>query len=1642
MKEPDSGSVSENDDFPILDNVSRLTRTVSSVNPVHWNEADLLETDLMGDSPFHYGIGIRPQIKRDAESYSGESRSSSSTSAGSGVIAEEDLIDWAVYQKLLGQSERQCNATSRWSTLILPNSLLISTIEKLTEMIEKGLDVSNDNGLQQMQGLLQQVICPVLRSIFNDDPGMSLDQFVREKVMTCAFRYITMFVTKMKYYSAPDEILPEFFKIMAFMFNINSRFYQRISTHTINAIIRIVPSDLDLSKVNLFITDAETHHWFQALLLWFCQSSGFEAFCKFLQTAITPDSTIPTLAMYFSWLANIIPILHPSIIKKHIEPFVISSYRRLMAVDEKDYECEKVKGDVREAPLMQVLLFCKISVYHFLNIFGRSMLIELDLLKLRFLKCVIAESPFNTRMSALEELYRFLRIGSNDLLGCTVEAQAKIEEIGLIESMYKDNLHHVAYIDRVEKVMADLFDRHLLKENVLNIIWNSQKGKHEVIQRNVQILTARLASHFDSSIAEGFFSMLQISWITGETKDRLNIIELLRRVGFDQSNSCMVSRVANFLWKQTRSEEAIENLEFQARMLDVLYDVLEEVFVDGFGKSTLIPEYILRCANDICCPKTPEAILASSVALSKRIISCYTNEMKTIKNNPIAVNQRLDLFRRIEDNIRFKFGKSYADAMACNIITAVNNLPQVVDSSNSVLSLGSKSEDWDSEYSISRALVVQFEFLKFYYSDLIASFEHLLVPVADPEWVIRLWKAVVNSTFPGVQDIGFRLFTDLVCTSTKCLFPHAERLKIFFEKNVLTLDPKMLSVAGFHCFEAFLKKTNIALANMVFRDDHEEMERNCFLTRTSIMGEEYIWQLITCGNENVHPLASNLFVCLFSSPAPEQRVPEYGEAVIHKCMDVLNKRWEKEAETLAEKAERGVKVRRILQTITELVDTNEKDHRLPKRTRPVLRRSTMGKGFFLKVQFRVDDMQLLFPKSPIPLHVASPKTFNVHDNMLLVELVEKICQSICDQGGVISPYSLSIVSKLGGDFEPFRVSEWGQTLRELGFDSRTTIFAKPEKNRLGYDGTDDAGFLMKSGRRECELEESLLFSVLLASHSDYLVRLVELAQVREVTEQAFALLSNVPSLKQAPSIDEYGSLENTVEPFRRYLEDIARESSPAKQVYSLMVLCEYVAPWNLSSTNCYNNQTLFFFAGGIKVFRNIMVKNAFVDETSQLRGLGFYYALKVLVFSLQFALNVLSYKSEKRVYRFMTDHLPRVTECYMKEAVYRMTNAIYDKHNFSLVNKVITDCKATVRDICDLLESSLSLLKEHAANGIYQETNLEDLECPHEYDNGDLIIVAATQVIGYYCVLNWDICPNVLICTDFYEYLNSVMFGDKSYVNRMVSCWSVDIISQIIIHVGFEVNGHQVYLHVVEQLFNIIDMANTKCFWELLYKIIDHSDKRTRLPNLYSRVLHCLTWLEEAQKTSQEQQCSFPDDITLTGRLRVLSLLLEQLTIDEKADIGGPDGTFRFIELLVNHFLLPSSRAYVQQIDFPRSQTALEIHTASSSSMFDLHAFNIIPRSSSACPIPHRCVAVCGSEESQRAGFAALIAIAVGSEINIRLIRNLFMEMFYRDRSLERIIWDYQPDFSLRVAGNYVGLKNGGATCYMNSILQQVWPWK
>ncbi|KAF4027332.1 hypothetical protein G4228_019128 [Cervus hanglu yarkandensis] len=150
----------------------------------------------------------------------------------------------------------------------------------------------------------------------------------------------------------------------------------------------------------------------------------------------------------------------------------------------------------------------------------------------------------------------------------------------------------------------------------------------------------------------------------------------------------------------------------------------------------------------------------------------------------------------------------------------------------------------------------------------------------------------------------------------------------------------------------------------------------------------------------------------------------------------------------------------------------------------------------------------------------------------------------------------------------------------------------------------------------------------------------------------------------------------------------------------------------------------------------------------------------------------------------------------------------------------------------------------------------------------------------------------------------------------------------------------------------------------------------------------------------------------LEGHLGVTKELLAFQTPEKKYHIGCEKGGANLVKELIDDFIFPASKVYLQCM---RNG--------------ELPAEQAIP--------------VCSSPVTINAGFELLVALAVGCVKNLKQIVDCLTEMYYIGTAIttcEALTeWEYLPPVGPRPPKGFVGLKNAGATCYMNSVIQQLY---
>ena len=126
------------------------------------------------------------------------------------------------------------------------------------------------------------------------------------------------------------------------------------------------------------------------------------------------------------------------------------------------------------------------------------------------------------------------------------------------------------------------------------------------------------------------------------------------------------------------------------------------------------------------------------------------------------------------------------------------------------------------------------------------------------------------------------------------------------------------------------------------------------------------------------------------------------------------------------------------------------------------------------------------------------------------------------------------------------------------------------------------------------------------------------------------------------------------------------------------------------------------------------------------------------------------------------------------------------------------------------------------------------------------------------------------------------------------------------------------------------------------------------------------------------------------------------------------------IKILIDEYIFPASKAMILQ---QRSQM----------SKISKNSINIDSQAQVEDINP-----ICATPKTLVAAYDCLVALCTGCARNLKYTADTLIEMFYSDNEQALSEWEYSPPIGSRPIRGFAGLKNAGATCYMNSIFQQV----
>ncbi|XP_047391135.1 probable ubiquitin carboxyl-terminal hydrolase FAF-X isoform X5 [Sciurus carolinensis] len=231
--------------------------------------------------------------------------------------------------------------------------------------------------------------------------------------------------------------------------------------------------------------------------------------------------------------------------------------------------------------------------------------------------------------------------------------------------------------------------------------------------------------------------------------------------------------------------------------------------------------------------------------------------------------------------------------------------------------------------------------------------------------------------------------------------------------------------------------------------------------------------------------------------------------------------------------------------------------------------------------------------------------------------------------------------------------------------------------------------------------------------------------------------------------------------------------------------------------------------------------------------------------------------------------------------------------------------------------------------------------------------------------------------------------------------------------------GHRPLLFFITLLFTILGSTARERgkysgdYFTLLRHLLNYAyNSSISVPNAEVLLNNEIDWLKRIRDNVKNTGETGIEEPILEGHLGVTKELLAFQTSEKKYYIGCEKGGANLVKELIDDFIFPASKAYLQYMrngELPAKQT----------------------------------IPVCSSPSTINAGFELLVALAVGCVRNLKQIVDCLTEMYYIGTAIttcEALTeWEYLPPIGPRPPEGFVGLKNAGATCYMNSVIQQLY---
>ncbi|KAK6325421.1 hypothetical protein J4Q44_G00047630 [Coregonus suidteri] len=1501
----------------------------------------------------------------------------------------------------------------RWVVPVLPKGELEVLLEAAIDLCKKGLDVK----CEACQRFFRDGLTISFTKILTDEAVSGWKFEIHRCIINNTHRLVELCVTKL-----PQDWFP-LLELLATATNPHCKFHIYNGTRPSETI----PAGATLADDELFARPPDPRSpkgWLVDLINKFGTLNGFQTLHdRFMSGQALNVQIIAALIKPFGQCYEFLT-LHT--VKKYFLPVIEMVPQFLENLTDEELKKE-AKNEAKNDALSMIIKSLKNLAS---RVPGQEETVKnLEIFRLKMILRLLQISSFNGKMNALNEVNKVIssvsyythRHGNpEEEEWLTAERMAEwIQQNHILSIVLRDSLHQPQYVEKLEKILRFVIKEKALTMQDLDNIWAAQAGKHEAIVKNVHDLLAKLAWDFSPEQLDHLFDCFKESWTNASKKQREKLLELIRRLAEDDKDGVMAHKVLNLLWNLAHSDDVPVDIMDQA--LSAHIKILD--YSCSQDRDTQKIQWIDRFIEEL---RTNDKWVIPALKQIREICSLFGEAPQNLSQTQRSphVFYRHDLINQLQHNHAL-------------VTLVAENLSAYMETMRPF----SKAEhaDFDpqtvrvgSRYSHVQEVQERLNFLRFLLKD---GQLWLCAPQAK-----QIWKCLAESAvFLCDREACFKWYSKLMGDEPD-LDPDIN--KDFFENNVLQLDPSLLTENGMKCFERFFKAVNCREGKLVAK------RRAYMMDDLELIGLDYLWRVVIQGTDDIASRAIDLLKEIYTNLGPKLQVNqvEIHEDFIQLCFDRLKASYDTlcvldgDKDSINCAQQEAIRMVRVLTVLKEYINECDSDYHEERSILP-MSRAFRGKHITLIVRFpnqgrQVDDLDIWSHTNDTIGSVRRGILTRIKANATHTKI------ELFIGGEVVDPADdRKLIGQLNLKDKALITAKLTQV--------SATVPSSPDSSSDSSTGSPSNHGNHFSEGPNPEVE-GCLPGVIMSLHLRYVSFLWQVADLgctlnmpllRDGARLLMKLMppdnSTVENLR-AICLDHAKLGENSLSPT---LDSRFFGPSPSQVLYLTEVVYALLMPASGTlGEDASDFQYNFLKSGGLPLVLSMLTRNNFLPSADMETRRGAYLnALKIaklLLTAVGFGhvkavaeacqpvvegtspaspINQATH-DQALVLQSALQNIPNpASECMLRNVAIRLAQQISDEslppnsQNFFQASKYIPDL-CVIRAVQKIVWASgcgtvqLVFSSNEEISQIYEKTN-----AGKEPDGEDEMVCCEALEVMTLC---FALLPTAL------DTLSKEKAWQTFIIDLLLHCHSKSVRQmaqeQFFLMATRCCMGHRPLLFFITLLFTVLGSTakerakHAGDYFTLLRHLLNYAyNSNINLPNAEALLNNEIDWLKKIRDEVKRIGETGVEETILEGHLGVTKELLAFQTPEKKYYIGCEKGGANLIKELIDDFIFPASNVYLQYVksgEFPTEQA----------------------------------IPVCSSPASINAGFELLVALPVGCVRNLKQIVDTLTDMYYL--GCEALTeWEYLPPVGPRPTKGFVGLKNAGATCYMNSVIQQLY---